>query len=399
MTGQARILTIGKYYPPFEGGIESYTRDICEELAKSYAVTTIVYSHTGADSAEFINGVRVRRFRPQCTWNGQPIALQMLRALDLSAYDLVHFHAPNFFANAIVLAKLASQNPNMPVVITHHMEVHGRRLLRAMVLPLYHVLALRSETVIVTSRKNADISRDLPRGARTTTIPMGISADEFRLTEVERNRALDWRRSLVGEAPTIGFIGRHVRYKGLEVLIEALTYLPGAHALIGGVGPLHEKLKEKAAALGVGARAHFLGHLSHADKRRMLAASDVFAFPSTEVTEAFGVAQLEAMAAGVPVIASNLPTGVTDVAIDRETALLARPGDPVDLAKCLGEILSDRALAAQLAAAARRHVTTHFAKKSVIRDTCEVIERALRHMRSRAHEIPVPESVVASSAT
>jgi rhamnosyl/mannosyltransferase len=279
------------------------------------------------------------------------------------------------------------------------MEVHGRRLTRAVVLPLYHVLALRSEAVIVTSRKNADISRDLPRGARTTTIPMGISPEEFRINEVERNRALDWRRSLVGDAPTIGFVGRHVRYKGLDTLMEALAYLPCAHALIGGNGPLHEQTKQLASNLGVRDRAHFLGYLSHGEKKRLLAASDVFAFPSTEVTEAFGFSQLEAMAAGVPVVASDLPTGVTDVAIDRETALLAKPGDALDLASCFSEILRDRALGSRLATAAREHVATHFAKKAVIRETCEVIERALGCARSRTSDLTVPEAVVASSAT
>src|SRR5262249_17454225 len=151
-----------------------------------------------------------------------------------------------FFANAVLLAKLAVRDPKLPVVITHHMEVHGRPVLRRLVMPLYRALADQARAIIVTSQKNAVLSRDLPDSARTTAIPLGVSPDEYRISEVERNRALDWRRSLVGDAQTIGFIGRHVRYKGLEVLIEALTHLPNVHALVGGNGPTHTKVEQLA---------------------------------------------------------------------------------------------------------------------------------------------------------
>src|SRR5690606_7166741 len=97
-------------------------------------------------------------------------------------------------------------------------------------------------------------------------------------------------------------------------------------------GPFREPCMQLAAELGVADRVHFPGALSAAEKSRLLLAIDVFAFPSTEITEAFGVSQLEAMLHGTAVVASNLPTGVTDVAIDEVTALLAEPGNADQLA-------------------------------------------------------------------
>ncbi len=320
------FIVVGKYYPPFEGGIESYTRRHQRGAGKI----------PRCDSSR-LQPHRRRRDRgrqwgrrspvpPEWVFKGQPIALRLLRDLDPGRFDLVHFHAPNFFASAILLSKLMVGKRRVPVVITHHMEVHGRRILRSLVMPIYQALAMRSDTVIVTSPKNGDRSLDLPKAARKTAIPMGISVEEFRVTDVERNRAMVWRRSLVGDAPTIGFVGRHVRYKGLDVLLEALARLPGVHALIGGGGPLLPSLKEMAAQLGVADRAHFVGHLTTAEKKRLLAASDVFAFPSTEVTEAFGIAQLEAMAAGVPVCRERSADGRHGCFDRRQNGTSGAPG-------------------------------------------------------------------------
>lgn len=356
------ILVIGKYYSPFRGGIEANTAQVCESLAsEGHKVTALVNNHEKGERSDIVNGVKVLRRNVLFNIKGQPISLSLFKGVAIEDYDLIHFHAPNPFANAELALRLMTARRRPPVVITHHMEIFGRNLLRVLTLPLYRYLVAASEAVIVTSQKNAAISRDLPPSTKAVAIPLGIALTDYIVSDEQRYEAFAWRRSLVGDAPVVCFVGRHARYKGLHVLVEAIAALDGVHVLIAGTGSLRDELEALAEKRGANERVHFLGEVSMADKLKLLACSDVFAFPSTEITEAFGISQLEAMAVGTPVVATNLPTGVTDVSIDGETALLARVGDATDLAEKIKRLLDDRGLAASLAERAKHHVTESFA--------------------------------------
>ena len=120
-----------------------------------------------------------------------------------------------------------------------------------------------------------------------------------------------------------------------------------------------------------------LGSLSHDEKLRLLAAADVFVFPSTEITEAFGVSQLEAMVVGCPVVATNLPTGVTDVSVDGRTALVVEPNDAEALAAAIGRVCDDRVLAERLASNARRRVQQNFTIKKMVERNATLIAQVL----------------------
>lgn len=383
LDSRLRILIVGKYYLPFVGGIEANTASIARRLAQRHDVTVLVNSHDGADVTEQLSGVTVIRRRPQWVIHSQPISLAMFKNVRLSSYDVVQFHAPNPLAAAQLWWRLVWQRRRPAIVITHHMEIAGRKLLRLLTLWPYRWLASRADAVIVTSRKNAAISRDLPTGIPTTAIPLGLDATSYILSEDIRLEARSWRRSLAGDAPVVGFLGRHARYKGLNVLMQALAQLPGVHAFLAGDGPERLPIERLSRDLGLGDRVHFLGKIDEAMKLRFLSAIDVFAFPSTEITEAFGVSQMEAMLCGVPVVATDLPTGVTDVALDGKTALLAIPGDPESLRSCIARILRDPVLRSSLSDAGRRHILTNMAEDTVTEQACTIIEKAAYRRASR----------------
>jgi rhamnosyl/mannosyltransferase len=165
--------------------------------------------------------------------------------------------------------------------------------------------------------------------------------------------------------------------------VKALAMTPGVHALIGGDGPYRAPSEALARSLGVAERTHFLGEISEAEKLRLFAASDAFVMPSTEITEAFGIAQLEAMAAGLPVIASDLPTGVTDVTVHGVSGLLCAPGDPAALSAAMRRLADHPALRDQLAAGAQAHVRQRFEEEIVLARAVETLEAALVGARSR----------------
>lgn len=379
----SRILVIGKFYAPFNGGIERNTTALCERLAADHDVTAVVFNHEGGAAEDVRNGVLVRRLAARRRVAGQPLSLRLFGAFDISDYNLIHFHAPNPLASVALLAQMA-RRPAPPLVITHHMDMRPTGPLKWVAQAAYDRLLDAADTVVVASEKNVAVSRDLRPGPNYAAIPFGVDARDFAISPAVRSAAAAWRRSLAGEARTIGFVGRHARYKGLDVLVRALAQTPGVHAFIAGDGPYREPAETLARTLGVEGRAHFLGEVTEPQKLQLFAASDAFVLPSTEITEAFGITQLEAMAAGLPVIASDLPTGVTDVTVDGVSGLLCPPGDPDGLSAAITRLVFDDPLRLHLARGARRHVRECFDADAVLTRSVAVLEAALRGVRRRA---------------
>ncbi len=142
-------------------------------------------------------------------------------------------------------------------------------------------------------------------------------------------------------------MGRHVYYKGLDILIRAMRGVE-AELWIGGRGPLTESLRQTARDAGVSDRVRFLGFIPDAELVAYYDACDVFCLPSTERAEQFGLVQLEAMQCGKPVVATRLGTGVEYVTQDDVTGLLVEPGNESALAQALNRLLADRDLRLRL---------------------------------------------------
>jgi rhamnosyl/mannosyltransferase len=117
--------------------------------------------------------------------------------------------------------------------------------------------------------------------------------------------------------------------------------------------------------------------VSERERRLLLHACDVFALPSIDRSEAFGISQLEAMACGKPVVASDLPTGIRFVNQDGGTGMLVPPGDPDALAGALNQLLEDDALRAGLGKAARLRVEQEFTAERMIARTLTVYDEAI----------------------
>jgi glycosyltransferase involved in cell wall biosynthesis len=136
--------------------------------------------------------------------------------------------------------------------------------------------------------------------------------------------------SIYGERIVLG-VGRLIYYKGFEHLVRAMGDVQ-ATALIAGDGPLSGALAAEATRLGVADRVVLLGRVNEADLKACYHACDVFALPSIERSEAFGIVQLEAMACGRPVVNTRLDSAVPHVSLDGLTGLTVPPGDPAALA-------------------------------------------------------------------
>ncbi len=140
------------------------------------------------------------------------------------------------------------------------------------------------------------------------------------------------------EGPTVFFLGRHEERKGLQVLLGALSYLPAdVRIWVAGDGPLTPSLQAEHAG---DARIEWLGRITDAERAARLRGADLYCAPSLG-GESFGVVLLEAMAAGVPIVASDLK-GYANVARSEVEAVLVEPGAPEELARGIVRVLGDR---------------------------------------------------------
>jgi glycosyltransferase involved in cell wall biosynthesis len=170
------------------------------------------------------------------------------------------------------------------------------------------------------------------------------------------------RVELAGDeaTPLALIVARLEAQKGLVYLVDAAAMVPDVVFAIAGEGPDRPALEARAAERGVSSRIRFLGH--RRDVPSLLAIADLFVLPS--LYEGFPLSVLEAMAAGVPVVATAI--GGTDELVSSDTGTLVAPADPRALAEGIRALLADRDAAAIRAARARQHVlTTHSASAMV----------------------------------
>jgi glycosyltransferase involved in cell wall biosynthesis len=175
-----------------------------------------------------------------------------------------------------------------------------------------------------------------------------------------------WRRMLNANAKnsddaTIVCVARQYPRKHVADLLQALPIvrqtIPNAHAIIVGDGPEHQPLRELARRLNLGDAVQFTGSLPNdEDVAAYYRRADIFCLPS--VQEGFGIVFLEAMAAGLPIVATR-SAAIPEVVLDRQAGLLVEPNNPQQLAQALTELLSDKQLRTQLGSFGQQHVESY----------------------------------------
>jgi rhamnosyl/mannosyltransferase len=182
--------------------------------------------------------------------------------------------------------------------------------------------------------------------------------------------------------PLILSVGRLVYYKGFCHLIDAMKDT-AAHLLIVGSGPLENELRSQISELGLVDKVHLVSSVP--DLVPYYHACDLFVLPSSEISEVFGIVQIEALASGKPVINTDLPTGVPEVSVHGETGLTVKSKDSIALRSALQKILSDRRAYAQFSHKAISRARSLFSNRAM----CESLDRSLREVLS-----PLPQRTV-----
>jgi glycosyltransferase involved in cell wall biosynthesis len=369
-----RVLHVGKFYPPYRGGMESHLEALCGELKRSVDLEILVASSNGSrTSEEFLDGVKVARLGKLFTLRSAPFCPQMVRQIRASKADIVHIHLPNPGA---ILAYLASGYRGR-LVFTYHSDIVRQKVLSRFFDPILQHALNRADAIIVSSSNYIKSSYVLPRYEKKChVIPFGIQTERFQRTDVSEVRRL---RKLFGPRIVLG-VGRLVYYKGFEHLIAAMKFVEGRLVIVGS-GPLHDALRQKAVSCGVGERVTFLTDVN--DVCPYYQAADVFALSSVARSEAFGIVQLEAMACGKPVVNTNLATGVTSVSLDGLSGVTVPPADPEALGNAINSLLNNPVRSAAYGRAGQVRVKQHFNLQAMARQTLALYQDVMNSPRVR----------------
>jgi glycosyltransferase involved in cell wall biosynthesis len=366
-TKRLRVLQVGKFYPPHMGGIETHLQALCGELRTPVDLRVIVASEDQQEVEETLGGVRILRTPTRLTLASTPLCPGMVRQIGAASVDLIHIHLPNPTA---VLAYLASGQV-APLIVTYHSDTVRQKVLGPLFSPFLHRALGRASAIIVTSPDYLRTSAVLARHRdRCHVIPYGIALDEFAQCDPA---AVAEIRQRYGDRLVLS-VGRMVYYKGFEYLIRAMQQVRGK-LLIVGDGPLREKLRALAAELGIAGKVVLLGEIQNEQVVPYYHAAKVFALASIARSEAFGIVQIEAMAAGVPVVNTRLDSGVPFVSLDGQTGLTVPPADPDSLAAAINRLLDDEALRLSLGRAAVLRAQQEFSLESMTARTLALYHR------------------------
>jgi L-malate glycosyltransferase len=211
------------------------------------------------------------------------------------------------------------------------------------------------------------------KGRRHYTIYNAIDVAHIKTIVAGANRESLRKRLCLGRAQVIGIVGRLVEQKGHCFLLNAMTQVlvrcPDTVLLVGGNGPKKEDLMRTAERLALSQHIRWLGVLPQDEVLELYTVMDVLAMPS--LYEGFGLAVAEAMAAGLPVVASAVE-GLTEVVEDGLTGYLVPPGDGKAMAGRLLELLSDPEKAQAMGEAGRQRVLGHFSMERFASSTLAV---------------------------
>lgn len=336
-----RVLQVYKDVHPFvRGGIERYIHDLSSFLARRGHQVTVLVAGRRAGRRR-VSGFEVVGYPCIARVLSNPVSPGLGRILSSIEADVAHFHVP---LPSAVMARLLSAG-RTPYIVTYHSDI----VRQAFLLPLYGPFLRRflrgAERVLATSPVYRDTSPYLSGLSNTEVVPIGTDTSVFTPAagKTEGSYAL--------------FVGRFRSYKGIEVLLRAWREFPDRRLVMVGGGPLE--------GLVSGAVRRYRLNIAverDPDDGRLLELyrhAGFLVLPSTMRSEAFGMVQTEAMACGVPVISTSLPTGVPWVNRHGVSGLVVPPGDPRALAEAVRK-MDDPALRRRLSKGAVRRAREEF---------------------------------------
>jgi len=379
-----KITIVNSFFPPWRGGAETHVSSLAKQLhRRGHEVTVICSSPPLKPGVEFAGAMRIERLRTCGKLYGTPIMPELFWKLARSQADIIHANFPSPYI--AYLTSTVSRLRGIPAVLTWHNDLPPVTRMAKILVTTHDRLVLpfympQFRFIIATSEVYAETSRILsaykdhvvviPNGVDTQRFSPDIRGDEIR------------SRLGVGRGKVVLFVGALTqwhRYKGLDVLIQAMAMMrdqmPDTKLLIVGAGELETEYRQLVSQHGLTNRVVFAGNVPDDEVPRYYASSDLLVLSSKDRSEGFGLTILEANATGKPAI-GTMVGGIPSVIRDGYNGLLVPPNDPSALAEAIKRVLGDDELIKRMGINGRTVAERHD-WSIVAEQTEELYKRAL----------------------
>ena len=369
---QGKIVSLGKFYYPTKGGVEKVTKDIAEIVAGLGFESKVIAFDGVQEKVEYINGVTIKRYK-KFKIGPAPISIKFLKEADrlFNESDLLIAHYPNPIVETAIL-----RNPSKkPLILFYHSDLVGYNKI---ITNLYNnhtrKLLERSDIIISTSPNYMDNSKILSKfKSKVKIIPLVINPTEFQTNNEYNFDKLKYQKKVL-------FVGRFVKYKGVEFLIKALKYLDkDVELILAGGGERYKKYKKLIKKEKLEGKVHFIINPTDEILKSIYKAVDVFVLPSIMRSEAFGIVSLEAMYNELPIVTTELGTGTSFYNIPYQTGMIVQPKNEKQIAEAIVMCLKNKD---KWGKKAKEVVESKFTFDTFKKEISEVIENLLFRTKS-----------------
>lgn len=399
-----RVAMLTWEYPPrIVGGLAQHVYDLTAALARQ-GVEVLVFTCgvPGAPETEEVNGVNVYRVHPYptatpdfTTWVMQLNVALLERAIPVlqRVREINVIHAHDWLV--AWAARALKHGLRTPLVATIHATEFGRNNglhndTQRFISGIEWWLCYEAWRVIVCSRYMENELKyvfQLPHD-KLAVVKNGVDPKNY----LPRESRLERKWFASDDEKIVFCIGRLVREKGIQVLLAAVPAILARHPktkfIIAGKGPYEDELRRYAEHLGIAHRVYFTGYVDSDTRNALYSWATVAVFPS--LYEPFGIVALEAMAAKVPVVVTNVG-GLSEIVQDGVDGLKCPPDDPGALADKISQILLNPGLAQALRERSYRKVLAESNWDDIARQTQAVYEEVYRQRRRMDWQSPYEE--------
>lgn len=383
-----RIAMFSWEYPPKSvGGLAQHVYDLTRALAgMGEEIHLFTAGEPGLPEFEKVSGVNVHRVLPYSvsspeftTWVAQFNVALLERAMAVFSEN-ENFHIIHGHDWLVAYAARALKHAyRIPLVATIHATEYGRNYglhnkTQKHISDVEWWLGYEAWRVICCSHYMVGELKHVFQipDDKLVVIPNGVDIKNF----VQKNNSISRNDYAAADEKIVFFVGRLVREKGVQVLLDAvpmvLNRMPNTKFIIAGKGPHLNELQNKAIRMGVGHRIYFTGYVDDYTRNTLYSWADVAVFPS--LYEPFGIVALEGMAAGVPVVVSDVG-GLSEIINHNFDGLKAYPGNPRSLADMILHVLQNPQVAGQLRENAYQKLKRYFNWHDIAADTLDTYKK------------------------
>lgn len=358
------------------GGAQQLLYDLCTHLPNDKFETTVYYMFGEGTFQPTFEAAGADVVALQASSNYDPGAfVRLVSALNRNRPDLLQTNSPVSGA----WGRVAAQLVGVPKVVSVEHNVHNaypykHRIVNGVTLPLADAIVGVSTAVVDSIDGIESTWLEATSHPDRRSIPNGVDIETIDAAQQGTNDVLAEYEDIEPSDAIVGTMGSHTPQKGFENFIYAMTDLqqryPDLKTVVLGDGPLRTSLEQIADDEGVADAVTFTGYVE--DVYPFLSHFDIGVFPSR--WEGFGLVVAEAMAAGVPVVASNIPAfrEVVD-----ETGVLVQPDNPSALANAVGDLLDNRTRRKYFASAGRKRAVQQFSIEKAASEYAELYRTLL----------------------